>query len=148
MQNILFGAEARHKLKIGIDAVADCVKVTLGAMGRTVMYKNLNQMPRHTKDGVTCAQEVAKRFLNADQLEATGAFVILQASAKTAKEAGDGTTATCVLMQSIVHGCMGALKNGANPVALGAGIRIATDRVVGEIKKQAARIESDDAKLL
>ena len=52
-KDILFDVEAREKLKTGVDALANAVKVTLGPKGRNVVISKKFGAPQITKDGVT-----------------------------------------------------------------------------------------------
>ena len=57
-KEIKFNAEARDKLKKGVDALANAVKVTLGPKGRNVVLDKKFGGPTITKDGVTVAKEI------------------------------------------------------------------------------------------
>ncbi|HRE97682.1 MAG TPA: TCP-1/cpn60 chaperonin family protein, partial [Flavobacteriales bacterium] len=97
-KNISFSAEAREKLKRGVDALADAVKVTLGPKGRNVVIDKKFGAPHVTKDGVTVAKEVEL----SDKVENMGAQLLREVASKTADSAGDGTTTATVLAQAIV----------------------------------------------
>ena len=55
---IVYGEEARKKLQLGIDQLADTVKVTLGPKGRNVVLAKKYGAPLITNDGVTIAKEI------------------------------------------------------------------------------------------
>ena len=57
-KDIYFNIEARDKLKRGVDALANAVKVTLGPKGRNVVIGRKYGAPQITKDGVTVAKEI------------------------------------------------------------------------------------------
>lgn len=57
-KEIQFNTEARAALKIGVDALADAVKVTLGPKGRNVVIEKKFGAPGVTKDGVSVAKEI------------------------------------------------------------------------------------------
>jgi chaperonin GroEL len=57
-KELLFNTDARAKLKRGVDALAEAVKVTLGPKGRNVVIDKKFGSPTVTKDGVTVAKEV------------------------------------------------------------------------------------------
>ena len=92
------GHEAREAIKIGIDAVADVVKHTLGPKGRNVVIGNLHGEPKITNDGVSIAKEVVLK----DEIENLGADMLKDVAKKTNDGAGDGTTTATVLAQAII----------------------------------------------
>ncbi|WP_420154120.1 TCP-1/cpn60 chaperonin family protein, partial [Siphonobacter sp.] len=57
-KELFFDTEARDRLKRGVDALADAVKVTLGPKGRNVIIDKKFGSPAITKDGVTVAKEI------------------------------------------------------------------------------------------
>ena len=63
---LLYSAEAREKLKKGIDKLADAVAVTLGPKGRNVVIEKSYGSPSITKDGVIIikAQEFRSQEMN------------------------------------------------------------------------------------
>ena len=109
-KEILFDKEGRVKLKKGIDVLAEAVSSTLGASGRSVIIEDQFGNPHITKDGVT----VANSILLSDPVENLGCSILKQASQKTASEAGDGTTTSCVLAKSIIDKCFLEIDNIEN----------------------------------
>lgn len=126
-----FDAQAREKLKKGIDKLADAVKVTLGPKGRNVALDKKWGSPTVTKDGVTVAKEIELE----DPFENMGAQMVKEVASKTSDVAGDGTTTATVLAQAIVREGLKNVTAGANPMALKRGIEKAVEAVVEEIKK-------------
>src|SRR3984957_2124048 len=96
-KRIVFGSEAREKIRRGIDTLADVVKVTLGPKGRNVIFERSFGSPAITKDGVSVAKEIELK----DKLENMGAQMVREVASKTADIAGDGTTTATVLAQAI-----------------------------------------------
>ncbi|NTW47285.1 MAG: chaperonin GroEL, partial [Chlorobaculum sp.] len=96
-KDILFDAEARTKLKVGVDKLANAVKVTLGPAGRNVLIDKKFGAPTSTKDGVTVAKEIEL----VDPVENMGAQMVREVASKTSDVAGDGTTTATVLAQAI-----------------------------------------------
>lgn len=84
--SIIFDEEARKKLEVGVNMVADAVRVTLGPKGRNVVIFNEHGAPTITKDGVT----VAKSIDLEDPMENLGAQLCKQVSMQTNSLAGDG----------------------------------------------------------
>ena len=143
MENkILYGKDARTKLKVGIDKLADAVVSTLGPNGRNVViYKNEMEPPQSTKDGVT----VAKSFSLNDPSEALGTLLIKQAAIKTADKAGDGTTTSTLLARDMISLGLNHLDSGKNAVAIKRQIDTATKEVISELQKSISEdISSED----
>src|ERR687885_143781 len=139
-KDLIFDAEARRQLKAGIDALANAVKVTLGPRGRNVAIDKKWGPPTVTHDGVTVAKEIEldHHFQN------MGAQMLKQAATKTNDVAGDGTTTSTVIAQSIVTEGLRNLAAGANPMLMKRGIDAATQAVVDEIKKQSTPLQGHD----
>ena len=135
-KQLVFGEDARRKLKNGIDVVASAVSTTLGPKGRNVALDRKFGSPTITHDGVTVAKEIEL----ADPFENMGAQLFKEAATKTNDIAGDGTTTSTVLAHAIVTEGLKTLAAGANPMLLKRGIEAATKAVSDEIKKQAIEI--------
>ena len=130
-KELMFNTEARAKLKRGVDALADAVKVTLGPKGRNVVIDKKFGSPTVTKDGVTVAKEVEL----ADPVENMGAQMVKEVATKTSDLAGDGTTTATVLAQAIFREGLKNVTAGANPMELKRGIDRAVEAVIEELKR-------------
>jgi len=135
-KQLVFGEEARRKLKNGIDVVASAVATTLGPKGRNVALDRKFGSPTITHDGVTVAKEIELQ----DPFENMGAQLLKEAATKTNDIAGDGTTTSTVLAHAIVTEGLKTLAAGANPMMLKRGIEAAVKAVADEIRKQAIEI--------
>ena len=135
-KEILFESEARDRMKKGVDALANAVKVTLGPKGRNVIIEKTYGAPQITKDGVTVAKEVEMK----DPVENMGAQMVKEVASKTADVAGDGTTTATVLAQSIITTGLKNVTAGANPMDLKRGIEKAVSLVVADLKKQSVAV--------
>ncbi len=142
-KEIAFGGTAREKLKKGVDALADAVKVTLGPKGRNVVIDKKFGAPQVTKDGVTVAKEIEL----SDKIENMGAQLLKEVASKTADIAGDGTTTATVLAQAIVTGGLKNVAAGANPMDLKRGIDKAVAAIVEELKKLSREVGDDNRKV-
>lgn len=142
-KEIKFEIEARDLLKVGVDKLANTVKVTLGPKGRNVVLEKKFGAPQITKDGVTVAKEIEL----ADPYENLGAQMVKEVASKTGDDAGDGTTTATVLAQSIVAVGLKNVAAGANPMDLKRGIDKAVIKVVESIADQAQTIGDDYAKI-
>ncbi len=120
-KQIAYAEEARQALLAGVNKLADAVKVTLGPRGRNVLLAPKYATPVSTKDGVTVAQNIAF----ADDVENAGARMCAEAASRTADAAGDGTTATVVLVQAIIREGVKNIAAGANPMEIKKGIELA-----------------------
>ncbi len=140
---IKFNTEAREKLKRGVDALADSVKVTLGPKGRNVVIEKKFGAPSITKDGVTVAKEIELE----DPMENLGAQMVKEVASKTSDVAGDGTTTATVLSQAIVTAGLKSLAAGANPMDLKRGIDKAVKVVVASLQDQSEQVGDDNQKI-
>jgi chaperonin GroEL len=134
-----FHEEARRKLQIGVNKLANAVRATLGPRGRNVVIDKKFGAPTVTKDGVTVAKEIEL----SDPFENMGAQMVKEVATKTNDVAGDGTTTATVLAQAIVNEGLKNVTAGANPMHLKRGIEKAVDAVVKELKKRAKQVGSN-----
>ncbi len=129
-KDILFDSDARAKLKVGVDKLANAVKVTLGPAGRNVLIDKKFGAPTSTKDGVTVAKEIEL----SDPFENMGAQMVREVASKTSDVAGDGTTTATVLAQAIYREGLKNVAAGARPIDLKRGIDRAVKEVVQELR--------------
>ncbi len=139
-KQLLFDESARRRLKDGVDALADAVKVTLGPRGRNVVIDKKYGAPNITKDGVTVAREIELD----DPFENMGAQLAKQVATKTNDIAGDGTTTATVLAQALVRGGLKVVTSGANPMAVKRGIEAAMAEAVKDLRSQARPVLTKD----
>jgi len=142
-KEIFFDIEARDKLKKGVDALADAVKVTLGPKGRNVVIGKKFGAPQITKDGVSVAKEIEVK----DPIEDMGAQMVKEVASKTADIAGDGTTTATVLAQAIISAGLKNVAAGANPMDIKRGIDKAVKEIVDNLKKLSKEVGSDNDKI-
>src|ERR1017187_8992035 len=142
-KDIIFNIDARDRLKKGVDAMANAVKVTLGPKGRNVIIDKKFGAPMITKDGVTVAKEIELK----DPIENMGAQMLKEVASKTADIAGDGTTTATVLAQAIVTAGIKNVAAGANPMDLKRGIDKAVRVVVENLKSQKQDLGDDFSKI-
>ncbi|MEE3275840.1 MAG: chaperonin GroEL [Actinomycetota bacterium] len=137
---LTFNEEARRGLEVGVNKLADAVKVTLGPRGRNVVLDKKFGAPTITNDGVSIAREVELE----DPFENMGAQLVKEVATKTNDIAGDGTTTATVLAQALVREGLRNVAAGANPIGLKRGIEQAVRAAVAAIADQAVRV--DDSK--
>jgi chaperonin GroEL len=132
-KQLLFGNEAREKIRRGIDTLADAVKVTLGPRGRTVILDRDFGPPQIVNSGVVVARSIELE----DRFENMGAQLLREVAARTSEMAGDGTTTATVLGHGMIEEGIKYLAAGMNPMDLKRGIDLAVDAVVAELKTMA-----------
>ena len=142
-KQLFFETDARNKMKKGVDALANAVKVTLGPKGRNVVIEKKFGAPTVTKDGVTVAKEIELE----DAIENMGAQMVKEVASKTADVAGDGTTTATVLAQAIITEGLKNVAAGANPMDLKRGIDKAVKAVVENLRSQSQTVGNDNKKI-
>ena len=130
-KEIRFAEDARNRMQVGVNILANAVKATLGPKGRNVVLDKSFGAPTVTKDGVSVAKEIELK----DKFENMGAQMVKEVASKTSDVAGDGTTTATVLAQAIVREGMKYVASGMNPMDLKRGIDKAVESVVEELKK-------------
>ena len=130
-KDVKFHDSARAKMMVGVNVLADAVKVTLGPKGRNVVLERSYGAPTITKDGVSVAKEIELK----DKFENMGAQMVKEVASKTSDVAGDGTTTATVLAQSIAQEGMKFVAAGMNPMDLKRGIDKAVIAAVEELKR-------------
>ena len=132
-KEIEMGSSARSKMIIGVNKLADAVKVTLGPKGRNVVIERPMSSPHITKDGVS----VAKEIILEDRFENIGAQIVREVSSRTNDVAGDGTTTATVLAQAIIQEGNKHVVAGRSPIELKRGIDLAVAEVIKHLAKIA-----------
>lgn len=134
-KQVKFKKDAIDKIKKGLDIVADAVKSTLGPKGRNAFIDSEYQ-PKITNDGVSIAQAITLE----DKFENMGAWLVKNTSAQTNEEAGDGTSTTAVLLQSIVEE---ALLRPENPMDIKKSLLDVGKKVEKWIKESSQEIKEN-----
>jgi chaperonin GroEL len=132
-KQLIFHDDARAKIRRGVDALAEAVKVTLGPRGRTVILERDFGPPQIVNSGVL----VAKSIELEDRFENMGAQLLREVAARTSEMAGDGTTTATVLAHGMIHEGLRYLAGGMNPMDLKRGIEQAIAAVVAELKQMS-----------
>ena len=142
-KKITFSNDARNKLADGVDKLANAVTATLGPSGRNVIIEQDMGNPVSTKDGVTVAKSITLK----DKVENLGAQIVKQAAIKTADLAGDGTTTSTLLAQSILNEGLDRLKAGSNAVDVKRGIEKAVKLIVEGLQDDYSKEITDEEQL-
>lgn len=152
--DVLTGAEARKKVRAGVNAVYNCVRLTLGPEGMNALLpRSFNRGPRLTNDGVTVSENVRP----ADEHERLAADFFKEGSKKTNELVGDGTTTTCVIGGFLINQIFDELQHEENPTASLLGeaslkrkgvrsirkeLKDAKDEVIAKIKERAVKVQT------
>jgi len=139
-KKIIFGEEARKALEVGVNKLADTVKVTLGPKGRNIVLDKKFGSPMITNDGVTIAKEIELE----DEYENMGAQLVKEVATKTNDVAGDGTTTATLLAQAIIREGLKNVAAGANPMILKKGISKAVDAAVKGIVENSQNVKGKE----
>jgi len=134
------GVDARKKVKVGIDKVADTVKATLGPKGRNVILDRGFGSPTITNDGVSIAKEIELE----DKFENIGAQLMKEVASKTNDAAGDGTTTSTVVAQALVREGLKFVETGISPVGIRRGMEDAKNDIIEILKKNSKKINSKE----
>ena len=137
---IVYNTDARQKLADGVDKLSKAVVTTLGPFGRNVIIEKENELPQSTKDGVTVAKSIKLK----DPIENIGAEIVKQAAIRSANTAGDGTTTTTLLANTMVKEGLSKVRAGANAVEIKKGIDKAVKEVVKALKQNSRDISSEE----
>jgi chaperonin GroEL len=132
-KDVKFGDNARQRMLVGVNILADAVKATLGPKGRNVVLEKSFGAPTVTKDGVSVAKEINLK----DKFENMGAQMLKEVASRASDDAGDGTTTATVLAQAIVNEGLKSVAAGMNPMDLKRGIDKAITAAVAHVKSIA-----------
>jgi chaperonin GroEL len=139
-KKITYSTEARNKLADGVDKLANAVTATLGPSGRNVIIEQDMGNPISTKDGVTVAKSIHLK----NKVENLGAQIVKQASIKTAEQAGDGTTTSTLLAQTILSRGLDRVREGSNIIDIKRGIDKAVKKVVDYLVENSKDITDEE----
>lgn len=139
---VIKGEEVTKKLLSGTEKIFQAVVTTLGPYGKNVALTKIYNNPHLTKDGVT----VAKGINLKDPIENIAAQIIKEAAAKTAKEAGDGTSSTVVLASILFENIVNYFKSKKENIKFSdfkKEIEDISDLVIKNIKEASVSVEGN-----
>lgn len=139
-KQIIYGADARKQIKLGVDIVANTVKKTLGPKGRSVVLAKSYGGPHITNDGVSIAKEIEL----SDKAKNVGVQLVKEVATKTVDQAGDGTTTATVLTQSILDEGIRLVESGANPLGIKQGIKKGVGAMIEDLRARAKTISTKE----
>ena len=141
-RRLLCDEEATSKIDAGVAVVAKYVGMTMGPKGWNVAIR-LDGVGEgkivNTKDGVFVAQHIKLP----DPEEDIGAQMAVQASQKTNDAAGDGTTATVVLLDAMLQEARKHVKMKSNSIRIQEGMQRETELIVEFLRKISNPIEKE-----
>ena len=138
-KQIIFHEDARARIKKGVDAVAKAVEVTLGPFGRNVALQKPFGGPTITNDGVSIAKDIALE----DTFENVGAEIVKEVANKTNELAGDGTSTSVVLAQSMIEEGLKQIDKGVNALSVRRGMEKAHTAVEEQLRQMKRDISND-----
>jgi len=139
-KDLTFSIDARKTLANGVEKLSNAVTSTLGPAGRNVIIEQDMGNPVSTKDGVTVAKAIELK----DKVENLGAQIVKQAAIKTADHAGDGTTTSTLLAETILLEGLENLTAGSNAVEVKRGVDQATKDIVDYLESFSKEITDEE----
>ena len=139
-KQILFGEEARNRLKKGIDTLAEAIGVTLGPRGRPVALDKKWGAPSVINDGVSIAKEIELP----DPFENMGVQLVKEAASKTNDQCGDGTSTSVLLARSVINEGFKNIAAGADSQALKRGVEKGVAALIVRLKELSIPIKGKE----
>jgi len=140
VKELKFSEDARQSMKVGVDKLANAVKITLGPKGRNVVLDRKFGSPLITNDGVSIAKEIELE----DPYENMGAKLVAEVANKTNEIAGDGTTTATILAQAMITEGLKNVTSGANPIGIRKGMERAVKVAVERLREISVTVNSKD----
>jgi chaperonin GroEL len=135
-KEICSGPEAQDLLVQGINIVSEVVASTMGYRGRTVLIESDGGLPSPTKDGY----DTLKSIYLENPIMNLANLALREASEKTAREAGDATTATIVLAQAFIKNSIEALQKGKMPNEIKKAIDESAKKIIAFLEEKSMPI--------
>ena len=139
-KQLLFHEQARAKIKSGVDTVAKAVGITIGPFGRNVALQKPYGGPTVTNDGVSIARDITLE----DPFETIGAELIKEVATKTNDLAGDGTSTSVVLAQSMIEEGLKQIDKGVNALSVRRGMEKAHKKAEGHLLAMKRNVTKDE----
>lgn len=136
----LDGDALKEKLLAGVATLANNVASTYGPKGRNVILHQKGNNPIVSKDGVTISNFVDL----SDPFENLAAQTIKQAAAKSAQDAGDGTTTATILARAIFENSQKYITSGASPTEIKRGVDATVEQIVKNLQEMATKVKNKE----
>jgi len=137
MENILHGEEARDKLLLGVNKVANAIKGTLGANAGTVIIQNPAGLPLILNDGVS----ITKSITDPDPYIQMGINLMQEVAHEAQSKSGDGTTTATILAQAL---CNTMADDDTDNIKIKETLNTMCKYIVSELKDMATDVNDDD----
>lgn len=131
-------SDAREKILSGLTKLSAPIVQTLTPKGRNVIFQDHGGLPNVTNDGFTIAQHLVLE----DPIENIVTEIVKQSSFRTNSTAGDGTTTTVLLADTMIRQGFNLIDNGYNPMDLKRDLDRVSKLFVDEIPKYTHKITS------
>lgn len=146
IKEVTFDQDAHSELAKGVEIMRKAVGSTYGPGGRNVLIQKKYIHPVLTRDGVTVARDIAGHGNKLPSaLAGEAAKLVYQASEKTNKTAGDGTTATVLLLAALYDAGRQLIAAGQDPMLIKRSLDANRDIILQFVKDQS--VECDKTKL-
>ncbi len=130
----------RSKLIKGMNIVADAVSSTLGPKSWNVAINQPDGVPKIIHDGAN----VAKSIDLFDHFEDMGAQLLKEAAIQTEISAGDGTTTSTIIAQSLINSSFENIVAGKNAMTLKDEIEKASKILIDQLKQLSQPINGHE----
>jgi len=134
------GKDARSNNIMAARAISDAVKSTLGPKGMDKMLVDSMGDAVITNDGAILLKEI--------DIEHPAAKMIVEVAKSQDEECGDGTTTAVILTGELLKVAGGLLDQNIHPTVITSGYKIAADKAIEIINKNAIPLKSDDRETL
>lgn len=144
IKEVTFDDEAHLKLGQGVEIMRKAVGRTYGPGGRPVLVGKKYVHPVLTRDGVTVARDIAGYGNKLpDPVAREAAKLMYQASEKTNKTAGDGTTVTVIELAALYEGGRKRIAAGEDAMVIKRALDRDRDLVLDFIQSQSVKCDKD-----
>ena len=134
------GKNARMSNIMAAVAIADAAKSTLGPKGMDKMLVDSTGDVVITNDGATILKEI--------DVEHPAAKMIIEVAKSQDQECGDGTTTAVILTGELLKNAEKLLDKKIHPTVINEGYKIASEKAIEILKKNALSIRLEDTKSL
>jgi len=132
-------SEIRDRIISGLDKLADPIKGTLTPQGKNVIYQDQRGDTYLTNDGFTIAQNITLE----DPVENAVVTIARQAALETNRLAGDGTTTSILLAQTLVKEGFKAIDGGESPMELRDKLHDISDLLIKNLDKYKMKVRGE-----
>lgn len=136
---IMTGEDLRDGIDRGMGVIYDVARTAYGVRSGNVMIENRADAPTISHDGVSNIAVLER----SDPIEDMTIGVVKQASERTNKTAGDGTTLSAILSYWLYTQSKVLIESGKSPMVVAENIKAAVPTILSAIDKKTKRKLSD-----